>query len=438
MPLRSDSTTPPGILGYYLHGNGHKLEYIDGSNTLMHYHMWPKLGLWKYTLTAYYDLSYYGQTGLFGESPASNETILDMDCDFMYPMNETWDNGLYGYYNWHFSPEQGNWDADYQKGNPKPCMAFKGNPVDTNYQAALISFWNPLNIWTCSKATFSFDLKLENVNPTGKEKLIIEAGSDSVWDVLQTFTNVMDTGWIHYQYDCQKYIGDVIMFRFRAAGLNSSDIVGWYLDNIKVDPVCLPPIGGKAMRQGGSNINKLSWKPPCGNAVNAEGVLPFKPGSSIVHGYNIYRSDSAGMPPFNKLNTSDISDTVYYDTIPTGIQTNYYLYYLTTIYNDPVINAFQCESPPGDTLKVTSLSVPSLEGTEILVYPNPSSASIIITGVLTISGCEIWNTSGQMVDLIRSNKAMELKLDVSKLTTGVYFLKIQTEKGIINRKLVRY
>jgi len=143
------------------------------------------------------------------------------------------------------------------------------------------------------------------------------------------------------------------------------------------------------------------------------------------------------MPPFNKLNTSDISDTVYYDTITSGIHSNYYSYYLTTIFNDPVINVFQCESPPGDTLKVTSLSVAMLEGTEVLVYPNPSSTDIIITGTVSIHGCEIWNTSGQMVDLIRSDNSKELKLNVRKLAPGVYFLRIQTEKGVITRKLFR-
>jgi len=429
-PMRADSTTPPGLLGYYLHGNGHRLEYIDGPNTLMHYHMWPKLGRWTYAVTAYYDLGYYGQPGQFGESPASNESILDMDVDFMYPLNENFDHGFYGNYNWHFSPDQGNWDADYEHGNPKPCMVFKGNPGETNYHTALISFWNPMNLWVCANVSLSVDLKLENVNPTGKEKLIIEAGSDSVWDVLQTFTNVMDTGWIHYRYDCNKYIGDVIMFRFTAAGVNSTDIAGWYLDNVKLDPVCLPPAGGKAVRQK-NNINRISWVPPC--AGSSKTLYP----GGIIAGYFIYRSDSAGNPPFTVLNYMPFKDTVYYDTLPTGLYSNYFSYYLQTRFNAPGTNYYACESPPGDTLKVTSLSVASLEESEVLVYPNPSSADIIITGSITISGCEIWNTSGQMVELIRSNNTKELKLDVSKLVPGLYFLRIQTEKGVINRKLFR-
>jgi len=348
----------------------------------------------------------------------------------MYPLNETWDIGLHGYYDWHFFPDQGNWDADYQKGNPKPCVAFKGNPGDTNYQSALISFWNPLNIWMCAKVTFSFDLKLENINPSGNEKLIIEAGSDSVWDILQTFTNVMDTSWIHYQYDCKKYIGDFIMFRFKAIGVNSTDIGGWYLDNVKLDPVCLPPAGGKAVRQK-NYINRISWVPPCTNSPKKS--YP----DSIVAGFNIYRSDSTGNPPFARLNYLPVKDTVYYDTLTTGLHSNYFSYYLQTLFNAPGTNYYACESPPGDTLKVTSLYVGETEETEVLVYPNPSSADIIITGTLAISGCEIWNTSGTMVDLIRSNNTKELKLNVSKLAPGLYFLRIQTEKGIINRKLIR-
>ncbi|MCX6287734.1 MAG: T9SS type A sorting domain-containing protein [Bacteroidetes bacterium] len=430
-PLETGGTLPPGIMGYYIYGNGRKIGFSAGMYNVQFYHLYPKPGEWVYSVTAYYDLSYYGQPGKYGESDHSMEKVIVAGCDMVLPFTEPWDMGVFQFNSWHFSPDQGNWIIDIQSGDPAPCAVFKGDPGLTCYQSSLISTWMPMEVWTCASIPLSFDLKLENVNPTGNEKLILEATPDSVWETIATISNKIDTGWIHYEYEFSKYGGEGIMFRFRATGQNSQDIKGWYLDNIKIDPYCLPPTGGKAVRQN-NNINRISWVPPCTKNLNTS-----RSDSSILMGFNIYRSDSSGKPPFTKLNTTLVTDTVYYDTLPAGLHSNYFSYYLTTRFNESGINVYLCESPPGDTLKVTSLSVTELSETEVLVYPNPSSADIIIKGAGSILGCEIWNTAGQIVDVIRSQNSKELKVNVSGLAPGLYFLRIQTGKGIINRKLIR-
>jgi len=143
------------------------------------------------------------------------------------------------------------------------------------------------------------------------------------------------------------------------------------------------------------------------------------------------------MPPFAKLNNTVISDTVYYDTIPAGLLSRHFLYYVTSIFTETPYNIFLCESIANDTLSVTILSVTEISETEMMVYPNPSSGDIIIKGAVSILGCEIWNTSGQLVDIIRSQNSKELMINVSSLIPGLYFLRIQTDKGIVSRKLVR-
>ena len=428
-PQTPSGTDPPGILGYYIHGNGHRLAFVTGADKLEYYYGWPHLGNWDFYVTAYYDLAYYGQPGLFAESPVSNKASINIfiNCDFPLLMNENWDEGTFAFRCWQANS---NWWIETQKGNPSPSAVFKGAPLLTGYQADLISMWNLLEYWPCAKIILSFDLKLENINPTGKEMILLQAVPDSSYETFDTIRNISDMGWIHNVYDLSKYAGDQFMLRFRVKGTNSGDIAGWYLDNIKIDPLCLPPIGGKAVRQK-NNINRISWVPPCANSLKS--AYP----DSIVGGYYIYRSDSSGNPPFYRLNERYVKDTVYYDTLPPGLHSNFFSYYITDWLTIPETNYYACESPPGDTLKVTSLSVASLEESEIQVYPNPSSAGIIITGSLAISSCEIWNTSGQMVELIRSNYTKELKLDVSKLAPGLYFLRIQTGKGVINRKLFR-
>jgi hypothetical protein len=77
------------------------------------------------------------------------------------------------------------------------------------------------------------------------------------------------------------------------------------------------------------------------------------------------------------------------------------------------------------------------EAGKILVYPNPSSAGIIIESPAIITACEIWNTAGQKVDAFRGQNSEKLRINVSSLAPGLYFLRIQTTEGITSRKLIR-
>lgn len=73
---------------------------------------------------------------------------------------------------------------------------------------------------------------------------------------------------------------------------------------------------------------------------------------------------------------------------------------------------------------------------EILVYPNPSSAMIHISaGELTIKNQEIINTTGQIIWNKSQVNQKEFKLDISHLKSGVYFARIRTSKGIVTKKI---
>ena len=437
-PLRPDSMIPPGIVGYYVYGNGHLLNYQAGLNDTLFYHIDFKPGPWAYKVTAYYDLSYYGQPGLYAESPFSNEAVIEgAGCPAILPFSEPWDHSSFSFQDWRFVPDPGNWVIDNQHGMPGPSAVFEGNPVLTGYYSALVSTWMWLTPYSCATVSLTFDLRLENVNPTGLEKIIIEATPDSTLHPIATLTNILDTGWIHYEYNLNEYLGEMIQFRFRATGANSQDIVAWYLDNIRLEASCLPPTGCKAIRYGDDNIIRLSWTPPCSNSPKRSDLIRKQTGNSLIYGYNIYRTDSSGMPPFMKLNTASGNDTVYYDTIPSSLLSGHFAYYMTTIFNDTSSHSLLCESYPCDTLSVTKLSVNEKEEPGILVYPNPTSGEIIIKGAITIMGCEIWNTAGQRVNLIRSNNSNELKINIRELAPGLFFLKIQTGNGIVTRKLIR-
>jgi len=78
---------------------------------------------------------------------------------------------------------------------------------------------------------------------------------------------------------------------------------------------------------------------------------------------------------------------------------------------------------------------------EILVYPNPTCGQLRITNYeLRILGVEVYDVFGRMQNAeCRKQKAGgEVVVDISPLPTGVYFVRIFTEKGMVNKKVIKY
>ena len=73
------------------------------------------------------------------------------------------------------------------------------------------------------------------------------------------------------------------------------------------------------------------------------------------------------------------------------------------------------------------LSVNDASISDIKVYPNPSSAYIYVEGNEKIKSLQLYNLAGQKLD--ETNKDI---LDISKLTSGLYLLKVQTKDNHIS------
>jgi hypothetical protein len=71
----------------------------------------------------------------------------------------------------------------------------------------------------------------------------------------------------------------------------------------------------------------------------------------------------------------------------------------------------------------------------VKLYPNPSSGMIYFDGLdAKVNRVEVFDISGKSVK-VHENFAGN-SLDLSDLRDGFYFLKIETEKGFVNRKIV--
>jgi hypothetical protein len=75
----------------------------------------------------------------------------------------------------------------------------------------------------------------------------------------------------------------------------------------------------------------------------------------------------------------------------------------------------------------------------VRIYPNPATDFLNLGGVnnSSISDVEIYSMLGQKLnsDFITTEKGIQL--DVSALNTGLYLVKIKTEKGITTRRFIK-
>lgn len=72
----------------------------------------------------------------------------------------------------------------------------------------------------------------------------------------------------------------------------------------------------------------------------------------------------------------------------------------------------------------------------VKVYPNPTKNSIIVDSSFIIKSIQLLDVNGRVLATKRENES-HVVLDVTKYAVGVYFLKITSEKGISNQKLVK-
>jgi autotransporter-associated beta strand protein len=137
---------------------------------------------------------------------------------------------------------------------------------------------------------------------------------------------------------------------------------------------------------------------------------------------------------------------------------------LTSISADGLLTIGSNEAAASITVKATSNFDPNIfdevtvtigdvaieqltiDNEQLTIYPNPTSGQLTIdNGRLTIVNVEIFDAMGKRHEGTKARKhesdplgvASTLRLDVSHLPSGVYFIRITTDNGVVTRKVVK-
>ncbi|MGE5424982.1 MAG: T9SS type A sorting domain-containing protein, partial [Syntrophothermus sp.] len=410
-PVTGSGQTPPGLLGYYLYRDNTFLYFAPSPNDLTYTETSVSSGTHYYDITAFYDISSYGYPGQYRESIRKSDTVVVTGGKF--PFFEGWNNGNFGFNGWTFDPGPGEWMMNNYEGIPVPCAAFHGagKGKSSAYEYSLVSPGFNAADWQCSEVRLQFDLKLEDISAGSTEKISAELNVDGTWNTIAEFTNNGNLGWQTKNLILPDAGGKIFRIRFRAHGMNAAAFHQWDIDNINIYGICPSPSNLQAVTDG-QKVD-LTWEAPCSQST----------------GYNIWRSDVAGNPPFLMLNSSPITTNSYTDyPVPWNLGA-VYNYFVTSLQE---ING--CESAASDTVVASfPLGMEAEADQEVKIFPNPakdfveikSNQPVLSVGIFSVEGTEFF-----------SNPVKE-KIDIQQLPAGIYLLRIQTGNKVVLRKLVR-
>jgi hypothetical protein len=156
------------------------------------------------------------------------------------PFIENWSSGSFETNYWETT--SGNWVVNLNIGNEAPSANFQNSPLLTDY-AEVITSVNLVgdtiiegDIW------FEFDMKLEDISASETEKLLVKLYDGSEWTNLYMQKNKGSFDWKHFKLNISSLAKNhIFQIQFEALGQNTNNIQNWFVDNIKVSKICMPP-----------------------------------------------------------------------------------------------------------------------------------------------------------------------------------------------------
>jgi hypothetical protein len=305
------------------------------------------------------------------------------------------------------------------------------------YKIHVVDWTTYAELATLGPLTTTGDDKWENNIPLGNIAgvggkmigIMLEPLSNSATDAYPCFSsdNVGPDG-VSMFGDLPNYSG------FAASG------IGDFLQNLWIE---IPAGDGNQLVQARKvNVKTLatlantkaatSGKPsPDFLTANQTALTASESDSSILSGYNVYRTDEFGAN-FTKQNPSPLSATTFVDTYPSTLVSGNFKYYVTTLYKGSSDNNYLPCEPSSDTIlvKFPATGINELTNGQVMVFPNPASDVVNVKSDYTINSIDVINYVGQSVYMNSKVAGKSARINVSTFTPGVYFVKVTTSEGI--------
>ena len=243
---------PDGLLGFKVYQNGEWIADVlyngeDISDTI-HYIVSPlDPACYSFDVSAVYDLGIFGFPGEEGETIRISTDTICVVWGYGIPFFEDWNEGGFAFNGWRLD---GNaWSVNSDEGFPEPAAEFNSDMLigTTDYSSTLTS--NPFlgNLLSEGDIFLDFNVKLDNINATANEKMLIEISTDAgkTWDSIAGYSNADGSfdyaeGFRHINIT-EYAMGQIFHIRFKATGNNATDIQSWFVDNIQIYRVCTSP-----------------------------------------------------------------------------------------------------------------------------------------------------------------------------------------------------
>jgi len=167
-------------------------------------------------------------------------TSMQNQSDYVFnlPFMEDWEYHNFSHNFWQISDNA--WIVDVYEGNDGASAKFQGSSNQTNYSSTLTSNW--LDGSAVGNDTLTFDLKLSDIAANGTEWLYIKVFDDTGYHTIDSISNNGSFDWTSYTYNITSATGsNNFKVVFDAEGTSSTNILGWYIDNIEVYRACEPP-----------------------------------------------------------------------------------------------------------------------------------------------------------------------------------------------------
>ena len=201
-----------------------------------------------------------------------------------------------------------------------------------------------------------------------------------------------------------------------------------------------------------ANFHSLS-NPPQDPGVLMIRVNAIISGKLVTYGnmidYKVYRLKEGESEDFWTLLANKVSELIYTDTEWKTLSPGIYQWAVKANYisgsSEPMLtNSLEKE-----------IKIKEYDLTDIQIYPNPTTGKLTIDNEqLTIIGVEIFDVYGKKLFLQKAESRMQkansppfmegwqpqadgVVIDISNFSSGIYFVKIETENGTITKKIIK-